>query len=460
MSVPTRPSSVASSQALPVARPPGTLVVPLLLLAAVGGMMHAARSFTADISEAGTELAFGFLLLASYFTAKIISRFGMPKLTGYLLAGVIAGPYVFRLVTHEMSESLKVVSSTATAIIALEAGSELELKVIKPYFRTLRGITFNSVIGTALVLAGALFLMRPLLPSIFDNLDTTQAAIVCVCIGLALSAKSPAVVVAMLAETRSDGPLSRTILASVVVADLTVITLFSIVLAVTGALLGGTIDVVGTALGVGWELLGSLAFGLLLGMLIGRYVMSVKNGASLFALLVCVTVAEIGARMHLDPLIVMLAAGIYLRNWSKADASELLRGFQSAQLPVFLVFFALAGSNLHLKELAASAVPVAILAATRAATFFVGAKAACKLSGAEEVVTRYAWYGLLPQAGLALALALVLKNTFPSFGDGAAVILFGVVGFNECLAPVVLRIMLLRSGEAGRKQGVDFASGH
>ena len=62
--------------------------------------------------------------------------------------------------------------------------------------------------------------------------------------------------------------------------------------------------------------------------------------------------------------------------------------------------------------------------------------------------------------GLALALAGVLVNTFPSFGSKAAVILFGVVGFNECVAPVILRAMLMRSGEAGKKQGVDFASGH
>ena len=64
-----------------------------------------------------------------------------------------------------------------------------------------------------------------------------------------------------------------------------------------------------------------------------------------------------------------------------------------------------------------------------------------------------------------LALALVLKNTLPQFGfdqeagDTAAVILFGVVGFNECVAPIILRIMLIRSGEAGKKQGVDFAAG-
>lgn len=435
-------------------------MIPLLLLIAVAGMMHAARSFTTDTSMGGTELAFGFLLLASYFNAKIINKFGLPKLTGYLMAGVLAGPYVLDFVTEDMTVSLKVVSSTATAIIALEAGSELELKKIRPILGTLRGITAFAILPAMVVIAGALFLMRPMLGYIFGDLDLVQSLVVCLAIGVALSAQSPAVVMALLAEMRAEGPVSRLILASVVVADLTVIVVFSIVLAITGAVLGGHIDVVGTALGVAWELLGSMVFGLLIGMLIGRYLMSVKRNASLFALMICVVVAEIGTRMHLDPLIVMLAAGIWLRNWSRADASELLHNFQSAQLPVFLVFFALAGSKLDIHTLWTSLLPVAVIAAVRAGAFYVGASYACKRSGAEEVVKRYAWVGLVPQAGLALALALVLRNTFPSFGDGAAVILFGVVGFNECVAPILLRLVLIRSGEAGKKQGVDFAAGH
>jgi Kef-type K+ transport system membrane component KefB len=435
-------------------------VVPLLLLLAVGGMMHAARSFTTDTHVAGTELAFGFLLLASYFTAKIVNRFGLPKLTGYILAGVIAGPYVLEFVTKDMGISLKVVSSTATALLALEAGLELELKRIKPILKTLRGMILFAVVGAMFTIAGALFLLRPLLPNIFGTMDTTQCLAVCCAIGVALSAQSPAVVMAMLSETRADGPLSSLMLASVVVADLTVITVFSIVLAIVGAVIGGQIDVGGTALAVIWELLGSVVFGLMLGALVGQYMLSVARGAAMFLVLICVIVAEIGARMHLDPLIVMLATGIWLRNWSRADASEVTRSFQSAQLPVFLVFFALAGTKLDIQTLWNSLLPVGIIAVVRATSFYLGARLACKISGAEAVVTRYAWFGLVPQAGLALALALVLKNTFPSFGDGAAVILFGVVALNECIAPIILRVMLLRSGEAGKKQGVDFASGH
>lgn len=435
-------------------------MVPLLLLLAVGGMMHAARSFTTDTTVAGTELAFGFLLLASYFTAKIVNRFGLPKLTGYIMAGVFAGPYVLGFVTKDMGISLKVVSSTATALLALEAGLELELKRIKPILKTLRGMILFAVVGAMVAIGGALFLMRPMLPNIFGTMDTTQCIAVCAAIGVALSAQSPAVVMAMLSETRADGPLSSLMLASVVVADLTVITVFSIVLAVVGAVIGGQIDVGGTALAVVWELLGSLVFGLMLGALVGQYMLSVKRGAAMFLVLICVIVAEIGARMHLDPLIVMLATGIWLRNWSRADASEVTRSFQSAQLPVFLVFFALAGTKLDIQTLFSSLLPVGVIAVVRATSFYVGARIACKMTGAEDVVTKYAWFGLVPQAGLALALALVLKNTFPSFGDGAAVILFGVVALNECVAPVILRVMLLRSGEAGKKQGIDFAAGH
>jgi Kef-type K+ transport system membrane component KefB len=435
-------------------------VIPLMLLLAVGGLMQAARSFTSDTTIAGTELAFGYLLLSAYFTGKIFNRLGFPKLTGYLASGIISGPFLFGLVTKDMGHSLDVVKDTATAIIALEAGAELQLAKIKPVMKTLRALTIFAVIGAMFAITGALFLMRPLLPSIFNGYDTMQGLAICGAIGVALSAQSPTVVMALLAETRADGPLSSVVLASVVVADLTVITVFSIALALTGAAIGGRIDVVETALHVGWELIGSMVFGLLIGMLMGQFLKTVKRGGSLFGLLVCVIVAEIGARMSLDPLIVLLTAGIWLRNWSKADASDMFHNFESAQLPVFLVFFGLAGAKLDIYTLWSYLLPVGIIAAVRAGSFFVGARFATKITGAQDVVKRYAWFGLVPQAGLALALALVLRTTFAgSFGDGAAVILFGVVGFNEAVAPPILRRILIKTGEAGKKQGVDFAAG-
>ncbi|MGE5182613.1 MAG: cation:proton antiporter [Acidobacteriota bacterium] len=426
-------------------------MIPLILLFAVGGLMHAVRSYT---GVGGTDLAFGYLLLAAYFTGKIVSRFGMPKLTGYLIAGVVSGPYVLDLVTHDMGKSLKIVSNVATCIIALTAGSELNLKKLRPRLGTLRNLTLFAVIGGQLAITAALFVMKPAL-GFMDGMSMNQTLAVAAVLGVALSAQSPAVVMALLAETGAEGPLSQVLLGSVVLADLVVLVMYSVVSTLAGAVIGGGLDVVETGLSVGWELFGSMGFGIAIGMLIARFLLSVKRGAPLFAVMVCVVVAEIGVRIELDPLIVMLAAGIWLENFSRANAADLLHGFESAQLPVFLVFFGLAGGNINLHLLYASLLPVLIVVAVRACTFYLGAKTATARSSASSVVAKYAWAGLMPQSGLALALALLVQNTFPTFGPAAAVIVFGVVAVNELIAPVVLRTVLVKSGEAGKRAAVQ-----
>ncbi|HEY1812258.1 MAG TPA: cation:proton antiporter [Kofleriaceae bacterium] len=431
-------------------------MIDILLLAALTGLMQATRTFPNPSFTGGTELAFGYLLLAAFFTARIVSRVGLPKVTGYLLVGVLAGPYVLGLVSKEMAGSLAVINGVATCVLGLTAGGELDLQRVKPLLGTLRAVTTLSVMAAMVVLAVVVFVLHPLLP-MFANVTTTQSLAICAIVGVALSAQSPSIVMALLAETKADGPISRMILATVVVADLVVVIIYSIVAAIAGAVVGGGLDLRETVLSIGWELFGSMAFGVAIGMLIGRYLISVKRGAALFALMVCVVVAEIGEAVHLDPLIVMLAAGVWLKNFSRADANALLHGFEAAELPVFLVFFSLAGCKLNIFDLWSMAVPVVVIAAVRAAVFYYGTRRACEATHADPAVTRYGWTGLVPQAGLSFVLVVVIQKNFPSFGAAAAVLLLSVVGVNQVFAPVLLRMSLVRSGEAGKKLLPDAA---
>ncbi len=435
-------------------------MIEVLILLALTGLMQVTQTLGVDPANGGTELAFGYLLLVAYFCGRLGSRLRLPRLTGYLLAGVFAGPFVLELVTHEMAGSLRIVNGVATCVLGLTAGGELDLARVRPLLRTLRSITFYGIFVAMVILTGILFLLRPMLP-MFDEMTTVQSFAVCGVVAVALSAQSPSVVMALLAETRAEGPLSRLVLATVVVADLVVIIIYSVVAAITGALFGGTIDVAATTLEIAWELLGSMAFGVAIGVLIGVFLRSVRGGgASLFALLVCVVVAEIGARIHLDPLVVMMTAGLWLRNFSKSDANALLHNFEAAELPVFLVFFALAGSKLDLYMLWATLVPVALIAGVRAGVFYVGCRFACERTHADPSVTRFGWTGLVPQAGLSLALVVVIQKNFPSFGQPAAVLLLSVVGVNQLIAPLLLRMSLVRSGEAGKRAPRNFATEH
>ena len=136
-------------------------MIPILLLLATAGLMQAASSFVTVPTSATVQLAFGYLLLTAYFTARVVSQFGLPKLTGYILAGVLSGPFVLGFVTTDMASSLKIVSGTATAIIALEAGAELRIASVRRVFATLRAITVFAVIGAMLVLGAVVFLLRP-----------------------------------------------------------------------------------------------------------------------------------------------------------------------------------------------------------------------------------------------------------------------------------------------------------
>jgi Kef-type K+ transport system membrane component KefB len=174
----------------------------------------------------------------------------------------------------------------------------------------------------------------------------------------------------------------------------------------------------------------------------------VQGGRALFVLLLCAIMSEVGGRLALDPLIVALSAGLFVENVTRTGASELVHDIESASLPVYVVFFALAGALLDLATLRSVAVPAVVLVFARALGMFLGARIAAKRSDAEPAVARWTFVGLLPQAGLALALALMIPKVFPSLGAGASALIVGIVGMNELVMPVVLRWGLIRAGEA------------
>src|SRR5690606_1762319 len=129
-------------------------------------------------------------------------------------------------------------------------------------------------------------------------------------------------------------------------------------------------------------------------------------------------VAEVGQRVHLDPLLVALGAGIFVRN-ATSLGERLLEEIRSATMPIYVIFFALAGATVHIDVLPPVAIPVTILLLARALVLTSGTNLAARLAGAPEEVRKYAGYGLLPQAGLALALAMLFTRTFPALGPEA-----------------------------------------
>jgi Kef-type K+ transport system membrane component KefB len=184
----------------------------------------------------------------------------------------------------------------------------------------------------------------------------------------------------------------------------------------------------------------------------------VRNEGALFIVTVGFLIAEVGQRIGFDVLLVALAAGLYVRNATDLGR-RLHEDVEAGSLPVFVTFFSVAGAGLHLSALFSLIVPVMLMCAVRAGGYLTGSWLGARIAGAPGVVRKYAGFGMLPQAGLALSLALLFVREFPQFGNDAAARVFGVVSMNELICPVLYRIALLRSGEAGRAAATSIPLG-
>lgn len=425
----------------------------LLYVFILAGLMQAARSFAPETAlgggAAGTALACGYLLLSAFLMGSIFQSLRLPRLTGYLATGIVVGPQVLNLVSSAMVSNLQIFNGIATALIALTAGVELDLRFMKPLLKSISWVSGVAVCGTILLISLAVFLLQGRLPFL-HGLSTLQVAVLSSVLGVTMVAQSPAVVVALHSEMASEGPLTRTVLGVVVLSDLLVIVLFAIVSSIAKSLLGSETDTLHTTAALAWEVLGSLIIGALVGIVIAIYLQLVKARSALFVLAAAFLVAEVGQRIDLDPLLIALAAGVLIRN-ATPHGRRLQDEIETSSLPVYVVFFAVTGATIHIRELLVVGVPAIMLILTRAAGFISLGRVATTLAKAPATVRNYIGLGLMPQAGLALALALLFVKTFPRIGAEASALVFGGVAINEMLAPVLYRFALVRAGEAGRE---------
>jgi Kef-type K+ transport system membrane component KefB len=425
----------------------------LHILIALGacGLMEAAsdQDLSGDPRRGGSVLllGIGLVLIVAWAVSRLIEKARLPRLTGYMLAGLAAGPFALGYLNRDVVDGLSQVNGLAVALIALTAGSEINIRAMRSLMRSIAWISVLAVVGTALGLTLVAHVLTEHMP-FFDGIGSAERIAVSAVIGIVVASGSPAVVVAIRAETGADGPTARTVLGVVVLADLLVILLFAIASSVARAIQSGSTNVDGTIHALAWELFGSMGIGLVTGVLLAAGIRLLKTGgADMFVLITCLVAAEVGRRIHLDPLLLMLTAGMLVEN--AVDGGRQLRhAYEDASLPVFVLFFTVVGASIRLDVLPAVIVPAVILVVVRALGLLAGTRTAARIAGAPEMVERWAGFGLLPQAGLANALAILVARTFPGYGEAMSALLLGIVGINAVVMPSLLRLAFVRSGEA------------
>jgi trehalose 6-phosphate synthase len=420
----------------------------VLAVALVVFVMIAIRELgiSASSGSAATALALGFALLGASVAGDALRRFQLPRLTGYLLFGVLVGPYLANLITQSMADQLQVVTGIATTLIALIAGLTLSFDRLGSRLIAIARLTAATLAIAIVGLATLAWIAWPWLP-IEPTADGWQRlAILALMVVIAVSF-SPTMTAAVIADSGARGRLSETVLAIVVLADLIVLVLFSLSMQLARAIFGIGPAEVPVLARLAWEIGGAVAFGVLVGVLFALYMRYVGREITLVLLAVGALLSQVGTTQQLQPLLAALAAGITIENLAVAQGDTLRAAVRRGAPPILVVFFVSVGASLRLDALAVIGVSAVALSVARLALIRLGLRAGVRLSELPQHIGDSAWTGLVSQAGITLGLASVVATEFPGWGNQLQLVLVASIAIHELVGPILFRRTLAHAGE-------------
>jgi Kef-type K+ transport system membrane component KefB len=289
-----------------------------------------------------------------------------------------------------------------------------------------------------------LWLTWPLLP--VGVIDSASARLAAALITAALVASfSPTVTIAVITESRSRGPLTELVMAIVIVADLLLILVFAVALQLARWTTAAEPARVGVGVQLSWEIIGSLAFGAIVGAAFAAYLRVVRREVTLALLAVCAILAIIAPLLRFELILASLAAGLVVENVAPPEGDELRIAIERGALPVLVAFFAAAGASLQLDALASVGLLAFLLATIRLLLIW----------GICRVVQRRApmkhgegaWMGLISQAGVTLGLATIVASEFPGWGGRVRTLIIALTGLHVLIGPILFKAALQRAGE-------------
>ena len=402
-------------------------------------------------------ITLAFSVMAGLLMSRAAKVVNLPSVTAYLIAGLCIGPFLLGRLgikgigfsSLEYVDSFSIISQAALGFIAFEIGNEFRLKDLKSMGKSAITIGILQAVITTIIVDIALILLHFAAPSLIS----ISSAIT---LGAIAAATAPAATLMVVKQYKAEGPMTKLLLMVVAIDDAVGLVLFSISFGVASALETGTISFIGVVLEPMLELVLSLGFGLLGGFLLNwleKYFHSRSKRMSLAVAFVLLTVGvsllewEIdGVHFGFSLLLVCMVEGTVFCNINETS-EELMDRVDRWTGPLNMLFFVLSGAELNLNVLSNPLVLIVglIFIAFRSLGKISGAYLSCRLEKTSPTIQKYLGITLLPQAGVALGMALTARN----LSDGEIVrnvVLFAVLVY-ELVGPTLTKWALLKSGE-------------
>ena len=405
-------------------------------------------------------LAIGLAMFAGLFLSRLASRFNLPDVTSYLVAGLLIGPLGLGalgiphlgLPSYEFVEKLSLISDVSLGFIAFSIGDEFRLEELKHIGRQATVIAIFQALSAAIFVDVGLVILHLFLG---DALPVST----CIVLGAIAAATAPAATVMVINQYKAKGPLTNILLPIVALDDAVGLIVFAISTGVAKALTSGSINLISVLVNPAIEIVASLAMGAILGWVfsvVEKFFNSRSKRLSLAVAFVflCTAFSKIelefdsGVSIGFSSLLVCMMCGTVFCNLCDFS-DEIMYRTDRWTAPVYVLFFVLSGAELDLRVFASAAVVgiglVYIL--MRSAGKIIGADVSSRFMKCPPTVCKYLGITLLPQAGVALGMSATVAADFGA--EGAImrnIVLFSVLVY-ELVGPILTKMALSAAGE-------------
>lgn len=382
----------------------------------------------------------GLILVLALAGGHVVKVLRIPEVVGYFFVGLALGPSVSGILTHESVSTMEVFSEIALGLILFGIGGIFELgNLRKVGWRTLKltlfvmGGTIAAVFVTLLVLSNG-----------------WQVALLLAVISTEIS---PIATILVLREMNSEGPLTDAVNNLLALNNVGCLVAFGVATYLVRLIHEGGTTALLPLIGretffLIWGVAGSVALGVILGYILALWGARVEEHGEVLMLVLGMILLAVGAAywLGLSSLIATMALGATLINLA-GESNALFSALGKTDPPLYAIFFVLAGAHLEMSALLAIGVSGIGYTLARVLGKVAGGYYGAKRLGYGPIVSRYLGVTLVPHAGVAIGLALQLRNIFPNLAETIAAIILGSVLINEVAGPLLTKLAIARAGE-------------
>jgi len=401
-----------------------------------------------DFGNSNPALLFGLVVFGGTFGARLAQKLHIPQVVGCIVVGIILG-YGLGLITFEEIDALEPFMMFALGLIGFMIGAELRTEVFAKYGRQFFIILFSQGLGAFLLVWGGTSLLLWLATG---SVRTSLA--VGLVLGAIASATAPAATVNVLWEYKTRGPLTAAVLAIVALDDALALLLYRGAATGARALTGaGGDSIAPTVLILFGEIVGAVALGFLAGLLLHFLLKFVRAEDKIleFALSCLLLVVGLSMIPGIDPILPSMTLGITVANLMPRRSKSMFGLVEKFAPPIYTAFFVLAGAHMEFGTVGIwTIVLIGGYTVMRAAGKIWGSWLGARYSRAPQSVRKYLGICLLPQAGVAIGLAILAGKQFDAeLGRTIIMIVMTATFLMEIFGPLMVKAGVKKAGEVG-----------